>query len=265
MSDDPRFAPGKAFPVWETAVTAERQNICHRACDIDAARYGELADVAVLAHECMRTLKRAKMPIDGLLYIAHRIKQIAPVKLGELLTATGKIVAVDKEPRGYAISAEFEFTRGDEAAVTTNSVLLRPNPASTGRRVTAGTEDGQAEHAPADFKLTTRKLITPNRVSDFSKDAGNKMHIDPGFAARFGYRAPVADGLMLVSYILEAVNADGVPDQLEIEAKFASPVYWDDGLDILVRTDSAGEAGQNIAVRCVNPRGDLTCEANIQI
>lgn len=265
MSDDRRFAPGKAFPVWETAVTAERQDKCHRACDIGAARYGELTDVAILAHDCMRTLKRAKLPIDGLLYNAHRITQIAPVKLGERLTVTGKNLAVDEEPRGYAISAEFEFAHGDKAAVTMNSVFLRPNPASTARRVTAATEDGQAEHAPADFKLTTRELITPDRVSDFSKDAGNKMHTDPGFAARFGYRAPLANGLMLVSYILEAVNADGVPDQLEIEAKFVSPVYWDDGLDILVRPGSAGEASQDIAVRCVNPRGDLTCEANIQV
>ena len=265
VSDDRRFAPGKAFPVWETAVTAERQDYCHRACDIGGARYGEMADVAILSHDCMRTLKRAKLPIDGLIYSAYHVKQIAPVKLGERLAVTGKITAVEMEPRGNAISAEFEFTRGDEVAVTMKSVILRPNPASTGRRVSAGTEDGQADQAPAEFRLSTRKLITPDRVTEFSKDAGNKIHTDPGFAARFGYRAPVADSLMTVSYIIEAISVDGVPDQLEIETKFVSPVYWDDGLDIMVRPGSSGETGRTIVVRCVNPRGVLTCEANIQI
>ena len=70
---------------------------------------------------------------------------------------------------------------------------------------------------------------------------------------------------MTVSYIIEAISVDGVPDQLEIETKFVSPVYWDDGLDIMVRPGSSGETGRTIVVRCVNPRGVLTCEANIQI
>jgi len=213
----------------------------------------------------MRTLKRAKLPIEVLLYNAHHIKQVALVKLSERLKVTGKIVVVYKEPRGYAISAKCKFALGGAAAVTLTSVFLRPNPASTARRVTTGPEDDQAEHAPADFMLTMRKLITPDRVIVFSKDAGNKIHTDPGFAARFGYRAPVADGPMLVSYILEAVDAKDILDQPEAEAKFVSSIFWDDGLDIMVRTGSAGETDHTFAIRCINPRGDLTCEANIQI
>jgi hypothetical protein len=64
------------------------------------------------------------------------------------------------------------------------------------------------------------------------------VHFDPAEAAAVGLRAPVAQGLMSLTWMTEALARDGAPRQLDIEASFRSPIYWDDRVDVL-RDDKA--------------------------
>ena len=105
-----------------------------------------------------------------------------------------------------------------------------------------------------------RKLLNSAKVQAYSEEANNRLHFDPAFAVRHGLRAPVANALMTLTWALEACRAGGAATgAFTLTARFASALFWDDGVDVLVREQD----GKIAAVRCVSSAGALVCEAEV--
>ena len=90
MSKEGRLSPGSDLPAWETSATASRQKRYLQATEVDPNRYGELADVSILATDCFLSLRKARIRIDRQVHMEQSIHQHGPVKL-------------DKKPEGARI------------------------------------------------------------------------------------------------------------------------------------------------------------------
>jgi acyl dehydratase len=64
------------------------------------------------------------------------------------------------------------------------------------------------------------------------------VHFDPKEAASVGLRAPVAQGLMSLTWMMEAVAKGGVAKAINIAADFRSPIFWDDSVDVFAKGDT---------------------------
>ena len=98
------------------------------------------------------------------------------------------------------------------------------------------------------------KQLVPEKVAAYSDEAENLIHSDPETARRFGYRAPIAAGLMAIRFMMEALSKQAVPQQLDLQIRFRRPMFWDEKLDIWGRHDDEGKLKQ---IAIVNPDGKL--------
>jgi hypothetical protein len=183
------------------------------------------------------------------------IHQHGPVKLDETLNIKGKVDSVEETPVGAKTTAVFEFLRSDgSVAVTAKTVTLESDP---------GKGSGGGGYMPSGFNLLSQKLLMPTKVQAYTEELGNRIHFDPAYAVRYGLRAPLASGLMAVTWGIEALSEGGLPDAFELSARFPSPFYWDDGVDVMAdkKMDKKPEGAR---IRCVASTGVLACEATIQ-
>jgi acyl dehydratase len=98
-------------------------------------------------------------------------------------------------------------------------------------------------------------------VTDYSSEGGNAIHYDPAVAAQFGYRAPIAGGLMGVRSLMATLClSDGPPNEIDIGIRFRRPMFWDETLDVM-RNRSAQGGVSHLAL--VNGSGKVAIEAEI--
>lgn len=256
MSKEGRLSPGSDLPAWETSVTASRQKRYLQAAEVDPNRYGELADVSILGTDCFLSLRKARIRIDRQVHLEQTLHQHGPVKLDETLNIKGKVESVDETPVGAKTTAVFEFLRSDgTVAVSAETVTLESDPGK-------GSGGGGGDMRSG-FNLLRQKLLMPTKVQAYTEELGNRIHFDPAYAVRYGLRAPLASGLMAVTWAIEALSEGGLPDRFELSARFPSPFYWDDGVDVMAdkKLDKTPEGAR---IRCVASTGALACEATIQ-
>ena len=258
MTNEPTAAAGTSLAVAEAIISRARQRRMLAACDVDAARYGAAADPALLAIDCFVGVRRSKVRApDRLLHIEQRIQTRLPIALDEKLGVRAKVEAVEQTPGRERARAVFDFLGADgSVAVTAAATTLVAEP-SWLRDVAPFKGDPHAGH-----RLVARKLLNPTKVQAYSEETGNRLHFDPAYAVRYGLRAPVASALMALTWSVEALAQNGLPTPLDLTARFQSPLFWDDGVDILVRDDPT-RAGRIVAVRCVSSAGALVCETDV--
>lgn len=258
MSTEGRVSQGAQLPAWETAVSESRQRRYLVSAEVDPKRYGDLADVSILGTDCFLALRKARVRIDRLAHLEQRIHLHGPVAIGENLAVRGSIDSVDETPVGDKVRAKFEFLRGDgSVAVTAETVTLESDPGK-GSGATGGGGDPRSG-----FSRLSQKLLTPTKVQAYTEELGNRIHFDPAYAVRFGLRAPLASGLMAVTWVVEALSDGGMPESFDLNAKFSAPFYWDDGIDVMAE-QGAKSTAKSRRIRCVASTGTLACEAEIQ-
>ena len=263
MIEDYPLAPGYQYPEWETVVTAERQRVKHRCCDIDPAVYGDRADIAFLAYDSIMTEHRAGVSIDGGVHMYQALRQFGPVHLDEPLTVHGRITAVDPAPRGNIVRATFEFRRRDgSVAVAAERAGLRPSANATRKGPAGGKRRKSAAPDTTGMRRLLHKQLMPEKVAAFSSEAENLIHSDPDVARERGFRAPIAGGLMAVHFMLEALCENGVPDRLDMEARFLRPMFWDDALDLMGR-ENPNQPGRISEMRLINTEGKATSACTV--
>ena len=249
----------KQFPVWKTSITRDRQQRYHRGCDVDSDAFGDVVDLSILSNDCGRSMVKAGLPLDGVVLTYHKIDVVKPVMLGDELEVHGRVQSMSSDRNGFIITTVFDFLRDQTRVVGMETIALR-GEARLMRKNCAGMEDEtQRNGRPADYDLVGRKLMTPEKARSYAAEASNKIHFDPGFAAGFGFRAPIAHRLMEVTAMLGILAKKGLPDSYEIDCRFLAPVYWDDGLDIVARDN-----GDSLEMKCVNARGLVISEAEFR-
>ena len=249
MQGDELLEAGFAFETVEFAVTRPFQEAKLRAAGIDAGRYGDRADLTFLGHGALKAMHESGISILGQVHMTQRFRLHGAVRLDELLTVAGEVTRIDTVQRGRQVRCRFSYRdRSGRAVCETERSGLRPDPARK-------RGPGGGASAPADddgFKDVAEHRLTPEGVAAYSDDTLNAIHNDPEVAARFGFRAPIAAGLMGIHYYVAALSGDGMPERLDLAIRFLRPMFWDDRLTLQRR---------NGRMRLVNPEGKPVSEA----
>jgi hypothetical protein len=208
----------------------------HAACDLPSGLFAGRLDPTLLGQDMVLMASAAGLAVDGRVHLAHRIKQHASLRIGAAYEVGGRIERLAPVPRGH----EVEISAGADTAPPRPSapVALAATYLLPGLAPASGVPGTSASAAPAGEAPATlgRLDLTPERVMSYSADVGNLLHFDPAFAAARGFRAPIAQGLMLVTAFLGTLaRARGAaPERFELTARFRRPAFWDDRLEFRI-------------------------------
>jgi len=253
MRGDEALEAGFAFKTVEFAVSRSFQEEKLRAAGLDAARYGDRADPTFLGHGALQAMSESGISILGQVHMTQRFRLHRAPRLDEPLTVAGEVTQVETVPRGRRVRCRFSYRdRAGREVCETERSGLRPDPARK-----RGPGGGAA--APPDepgFEEIAQHRLTPEGVAAYSDDELNAIHNDPEAARRFGFRAPIAAGLMGIHYYVAALSEAGIPDRLDLAIRFLRPMFWDDRLSLQRR------AGR---MRLLNPEGKPASEAEFRL
>lgn len=237
---------GFAFEPRAVDVSAERQRRKLDCCNVDAALWGDAADPSFFAFFTIMAQRWSGRSINGNVHMTqvYRLKQALP--LGPPLTMTGEVVRIDPHPRGEVVWADFRFTdAGGVCPLEADRSSLNPGPGDPDAPRTT------MRPAPRDRMTQVHQTqLEPERVAGFSDEAENLIHSDPETARRFGFRAPIAGGLMASHIMLGALAAEadaGPISGLDAEIAFLRPMFWDERLT-LFGTDRAAAGPRSLAL-----------------
>ena len=254
MQGDELLEAGFAFETVEYTVERAFQEAKLRAAGIDAAHYGDVADPTFLGHGALKAMHESGISLLGQVHMTQRFRLHRAVWVDEPLTVAGEVTRIEEVPRGRRVRCRFSYIdrEGREVCETERSGL-RPDPARK-------RGPGGGASAPLDedgFEAVAEHRLTPEGVAAYSDDTLNAIHNDPEVAARYGFRAPIAAGLMGIHFYVAALAGDGgVPERLDLAIRFLRPMFWDDRLR-LQRRDGR--------MRLVNPEGKPVSEAGFSL
>ncbi|MFP6775078.1 MAG: hypothetical protein VCE74_22525 [Alphaproteobacteria bacterium] len=234
------------------------------ASGIDPDVHGDRLDLTFLGLPILDALMERDVPLQGQVHVYQRFIQHAPVMLDGDLNMRGEITAIEKVAKGEVVRWTFDFT--DQAGrhlVTIDRAGLRPQAMAPGDSGKGGATDSlapPAEDQPG-FEALWQRTLVPDDVARYSSDGRNKIHSEPGIARQFGFRAPIAAGLMGVHYYLEALARNGATDKMDLEIWFKRPMFWDETLTLRHCTDGGrltamrieNQAGKPASLARVNP------------
>ncbi len=262
-SADAELEAGFTYPVWETSVSADRQREKHRCAGVDSAVFGNSADIVFFGMDCILATRRAGLSVNGKVHVRQTFSQRSAIALGERLTVRGRVGSVEPERRGHVIRSVFEFARADGSVpLACERVGLALDPALAARPANAPAERASEPDPCEGAILICDKQLDPGRVAAYSDEAENLIHSDPEVARRFGFRAPIAAGLMSAHFVTEALAREGgPPGALELKMHFLRPMFWDDRLQVRGRRDASGRL---VEVLIVNDAARATARGEIR-
>jgi hypothetical protein len=228
-----------------------------RACGVDPALYGDRVETGLFGQDCFKAMTAGGVVLDGMVHMAQRFELCHAVALEEPLTQRGWIASEEEHPRGQRIVQMFEFLDASGAVSARAEMFrLKPDPAKMGasrgaRGVSDDPRDGMV--------LLDEKTMRPEDVTGFSEDVGNRIHFEPDFAGRYGYRAPISQGIQTMIWMMGALAKDQTPKRFDVTARFARPIHWDDAVTLW----SSREDGTLDLLRAVNAEGKLAAEMRV--
>ena len=227
---------------WNTAVTAERQRRYHDAAEVPAGLFGDTVDLSILANDTILAMRYLKTtPMDGL-HAGQRMQQLSPVRLGEPLTVRGRVGGLRRTARGrFAITAfAIEDSSGAPKALG-ELTYFRVDPEA--RIEPAGVDGPFIRNG---WASVARKALTPQRIASYSHEFPDyRVHFDPQVAAAVGLRAPVAQGLMSFTWMMQAIAVRGLPGRFALSTTFRRPIFWDEAIEVLRRGEELAVVGED--------------------
>ncbi|MFT4253851.1 MAG: MaoC/PaaZ C-terminal domain-containing protein [Caulobacter sp.] len=158
-------------------------------------------------------------PVMGLVHIHNRIRQRAPLRIGESLTIgarTGRLLAHDK---GRAFSLETWVLRDGATVWEGESTYLRLGKPGHGAPAPA------LETSAAETPVETWRVPADigRRYARVSGDA-NPIHTSPLGARLFGFPGPIAHGMWAKARAVAALTAGQAVEAIEVETAFRAPL-----------------------------------------
>jgi acyl dehydratase len=242
MTSEPDLRPGLAYPDWRFSVGRAEQAEKLRLCGIDPRLHGDQVDVTHLATAAILLTKRAGFTIIGNVHVGQWFGQVGPVPLDQPVTLAGTVESVEPVAKGTEVRTEFTVTLADGSVpLRMERLTLRLDP---DRSENPKKPSGAAPRQPSDEGDVLRRLaLRPADVAAYSGDGDNLIHSDPAVARQFGFRAPIAGGLMAVRLMLAALKERCAADRLDMSVGFRRPMFWDDTLVLRGRLDPATHTG----------------------
>lgn len=252
---------GEMIAQHEAVAGADRQSRYHEGAQVPQGLFGDLADISVLANDCI--LATGHLRQDGVVpvHVGQRLVQRAPIPLGTRLTVHGNLASRRAVRSGTLATFVMDFITEDEEVPLRAEIT---SLVSDGEAMRAGPPAGagKADDMPdlEGWQSVGEKILTPDRVAAYSHEFPDYwVHFRPDVARSIGYPKPVAQGLMSLTWMMEALAAGGVPERIDVEVGFRRPIFWDDRVTVL-RQDEAfaiarqGEDGLEIcSLGRVNP------------
>ncbi len=258
------FAPGHSF---------QERPVCHdeayqaprlKAAGVDPALYPETCETGLFGLDCFASMTHGGLNIDGYVFLAQSYRRILPTRLGEPLTITGHVRELLPVQRGQLVHEIYRFTDAvGRVHVETEltGLLADPLGADASLRSQAPRLPRRQEFSREGWTCIQEKQVTPDDVRTFSEDVGNDVHFDVDFALRYGFRAPLAQGIMSAVWLLSGLPQ--APDSsfgLHVAIRYLRPVFWDDFASLWIRRGSDGEID---AVESRNREGKVTADLRV--
>jgi len=229
---------GFKFTPRDLDVSRERQRRKLACCDIDASLWGDVADPSFFALYTIMAQRWSGRSINGNVHMSQIYRLDAGLPLDEPLAMTGEVVRIDPHPRGQVVWANFAFTDASGATpLRADRSSLNPGP---------GDPNAKRRDMPpvdiAEMAQIHEIALEPEKVAEFSDEAENLIHSDPETAQRFGFRAPIAGGLMASHITLGALVKEaglGPITGLDAEIAFMRPMFWDERLRLFATPKDA--------------------------
>jgi hypothetical protein len=258
--DFSEIEPGFAYRDIELCITTELQAKRLKSCLIDPQIYGGFVDPTHFCNEAILAATKSGLSINGNVHTTDRIICNQRVPLDQPLVMSGKVTMMEPVPRGVLITSEFTFTLPDGTVpLRTERASTRLNP--NGEITDAGIKTAHIEPDLSKHETVTQCIFAPDRVTEYSSEGSNAIHYDPSVAAAFGYRAPIAGGLMGVRSLMASLCLrDGPPKTIDIRIRFRRPIFWDETLDVMRCKDNEGKVTH---LALVNGAGKIAVEAEI--
>ncbi len=263
LRSESELVPGFEFTPWRLAVEREHQNQKLRCCGIDPSIWGDIVDPSIFATLTIKIVNREGFSINGSVHMIQTYRVHAPIRLGEEVEMRGRITGIEPAARGSLFKAQYEMLRSDgsvamelgRTSVRTDQNAERKGPGGA-KRVGENPDEGFL-----DLPRIGEKQMTPEGVGNFSDEKINRIHDDPEIARQFGYRAPIAAGIMGSHIMLEALIKDGgVPIQtLDMDVSFRRPMFWDELLAITADRTAANGGGHLSRIALMKPEGKPAC------
>lgn len=220
---------GFVFPERKVEVTLEQQRRKLECCGVDPDLWGATADPSFCAFYTIMAQRWTGRSINGNVHMNQVYRLTAPLQLGQPLAMTGEVTRVDPHPRGEIVYADFVF-KDSEGATPLSASRSSLNPGEGDPNAQRPAREPPPLSAMQEIDKTQ---LEPERVAAFSDEAENLIHSDPATAERFGFRAPIAGGLMASHIILGGLTAEagkGPISGLDAEIMFLRPMFWDERL-----------------------------------
>jgi acyl dehydratase len=259
-TEAPVFRPGLKFPEWDRVVSAAEQAEKLGCCGIDPRIWGDQVDITLFAYAAVLSARRMGLSVNGRVHMSQSFDLRRPVRLGEPLHVRGEVERVTPERRGLIEESRFDFIAADGSVpLSTRRRSLVLDPKIGAERKSGGTPTAAPDDPRTGMTLRARHALVPEKTAAYSIEADNLIHSDPETARRFGFRAPVAAGLMAIHFMLAALCRPAPPHRLRMTVRFRRPMFWDDRLEVWGR-----EVGGTIAALAViNPEGKVTSDCQI--
>ncbi|MEM7252522.1 MAG: MaoC/PaaZ C-terminal domain-containing protein [Pseudomonadota bacterium] len=231
--NEPMLVEGFEFAPHAVTVDSSLQQEKHRCCDIPTDLYGSRADLTHFTSETIMASKRAGVSINGSVHVQQVMDMREPIFVGETLLMSGIVTSIEPAPKGDLIRSSFEFRRADGSIpLIADRISLRLDPKRTDT-TSDRTKPSHIDSATQARLNVGDKQLIPADVAAFSEDAENLIHSDPDVARAFGFRAPIAGGVMAIAFMMEVLQRLGPPHQVRIAVSFRRPMFWDDRLAIM--------------------------------
>ncbi len=257
-----RWAPeGFKYPVRSIVHDAQWQAERLSASDVSHHMYGEVAEAGLFGLDCFDSMVRAGLNIDGYIFVDQAFTVARLPALGEKLTIEGEVCSVLPVKRGLLVDETFTVRDADARVCLTTRLrgIVNVSTASLSQvhRVPA------RDSAPEDgWRHVASKTLTPEHVKRFSEDIGNDLHFDPVAAARYGFDAPLAQGVMTAVYLLSPFATESVPSSFDVTIDFLRPIYWHSPVTLWTRNTVQSDAVSMVQTR---DEGDkVTAHLNVR-
>jgi acyl dehydratase len=239
-----------------TVEAAEQQRLLE-LCGIDPEIYGAHIDPAGFISLAIQEGVRNRIHANGTVNMVQSLAQHRPMRLGEPLTAGGRITEVEEVPRGRVATSETWFAGADgRRALTSGRKSLRPDPARVGTRG-AGEKDQPVIADAGRLRELARYTLVAEKVAAYS-GPHNPIHFDPAAAKRGGFRAPIIGGGQGVRFLTAEIWRRYRPREIALEIYFRRPIFWDESVAVAVE-----ETGDRWTAIALLKDGKVATEARI--
>ncbi len=248
---EPPLSSGFVFPPRVLEISRERQNHKLSLCGLDTRIWGDAGDPTFLGMYAIMAQRRSGRSINGNLQMTQIYRLNSPIPLNQPISMAGEVPRIEPHPRGAQVFTDFGFALNDGSVpLRASRSSLNPGPCDP-----AGCRVAMPSDPLAGMSQINEVQLIPENVASLSDEAEHLIHSDPATTERFGFRAPIAGGLMashiMLGAVIDETSRVGPVTGLEMDIRFLRPQFLHERVRVLAMPKDA-PGPRRLAVVCVD-------------